>query len=95
MYQCDEQPKKIKAHRLRKYCHGLQPLRGSVVLEQIDLALNKQHESSTIEPEPSISEEVVLPILDSIVDADQNVLKHLQLPKKWRKKGKQILTTLF
>jgi hypothetical protein len=61
------------------------------VLEQIDLGLNKKHASSTIEPEASLSEEVVLPILDSIVDADQNVLKHLQLPKKWRKKREPIL----
>ena len=71
--------------------HGLRPLWGSVVLEQIDLGLNKQHASSIIEPEPSLSEDAVVPILDSIVDADQNVLKHLQLPKKWRKKRGPML----
>jgi len=46
---------------------GLEPLRGSKVLEEIDLSMVGQHEKPTIEPEPLISHEVVLPILDSII----------------------------
>lgn len=63
---------------------GMEPLRGSVVLEQIDLSLVKKHENP-IKPgrPPLISEAVVLSILDSIVDADGNSLKHIQLPRKW------------
>ena len=39
--------------------HGLEALRGSVVLKQIDLSTVGKHESRDIKPSPSISEEVV------------------------------------
>ena len=71
---------------------GLEHLRGSVSLEQIDLSLAKQHETPVIKLEPCISEDMVLPILDSIVDADGNSLKHLQLPEKWRNKHHRMLS---
>jgi len=61
---------------------GLEPLRGSVVLEQADLSLVKMHESPTINPDPLLSEDTVLPILSSIVDTHGNNVKHLYLPKK-------------
>ncbi|KAL7529394.1 hypothetical protein ACHAXR_002940 [Thalassiosira sp. AJA248-18] len=48
---------------------GLEPLRNSAVLKEIDLSLVKYHESPILEPEPSISEDVVVPILDSIIHA--------------------------
>ncbi|KAL7531848.1 hypothetical protein ACHAXR_004271 [Thalassiosira sp. AJA248-18] len=71
--------------------HGLEPLRGSIVLEQIDLSLAAQHESPAIDPEPSISEAVALPILDSIVGADGSSLKHIQLPHAWREKQSPLV----
>jgi len=65
---------------------GLEPLRGSLVLQQIDLSLVGQHKCPVIEPDPSISEAAVLPILDSIIDTRDNSLKHIQLPVKWSDK---------
>ena len=66
---------------------GLEPLRGSLVLQQIDLSLVGHHESPKLVPEASISEVVVLPILDSIIAAHGNSLKHIQLPEEWRREG--------
>ncbi|KAL7551161.1 LOW QUALITY PROTEIN: hypothetical protein ACHAWF_018295 [Thalassiosira exigua] len=48
---------------------GLEPLRNSIVLEQIDLSL--------------ISGDAVDPILTSIVGCDGCSLKHIRLPQKW------------
>lgn len=45
--------------------HGLNPLRGSVVLEQIDLSLKRKHEKQYDDDESKISQEVVLPILEN------------------------------
>ena len=66
--------------------HGLNPLRRSYTLEQIDLSMAKQHGKSNINPEPLICFEVVLPILDSIISLHPNQfsLKHIQIPHKWR-----------
>ena len=63
---------------------GLEPLRGSSVLEQVDLSLVGQHESPVITHETMISEAAVITILDSIIGSRHAVLKHIQLPKKWR-----------
>ncbi|KAL7536552.1 hypothetical protein ACHAXR_007237 [Thalassiosira sp. AJA248-18] len=74
---------------------GLEPLRGSVVLERLDLSLRKQHECPDIEPNSHgfhsiakaksppliLSETAVVPILESI-----NSLKYLHLPKEWRER---------
>lgn len=62
---------------------GLEPLRGSTALERIDLSLVGRHESPIISPEPPISADVVLPILDSIVGSEGSSLVHVQLPRKW------------
>lgn len=43
----------------------LEVLRGSSIIEYIDLSLVKEYESPKLDPEPMISEELVLPILDS------------------------------
>jgi hypothetical protein len=43
---------------------GLEPLRGSTMIEQIDLSLVGKQMSNYINPEPPISCEAVLPILD-------------------------------
>ncbi|KAL7539462.1 hypothetical protein ACHAXR_009306 [Thalassiosira sp. AJA248-18] len=71
--------------------NGLEILRGSVVLEQIDLSLVGQHERPVIYPEQSISETATLPILDSIIDAVGSSLKYIQLPHAWRKKQSSLL----
>ncbi len=63
---------------------GLRPLRGSVVIEQIDLSL-VGNESPDLDPEPPISCQHVLPILDSIIEREGCALKHLQFPSAWRK----------
>jgi hypothetical protein len=64
---------------------GLEPLRGSTVVEQIDLSLTDDGESPRLDPEPPISCELVLPILDSIIASDRCAIKHLQFPYKFRK----------
>ena len=66
---------------------GLSPLRGSTVLEQIDLSCVGEYETPDLNPAPLISQQEVVPILDSIVRADGTSLAYLQLPKKWRKVG--------
>ena len=63
---------------------GLEPLRNSIHLEQLDLGLVGLNESPNISPEPMISEAAVIPILHSIVETDGCSLSHLQFPKKWR-----------
>ena len=65
---------------------GLSPLGGSVVLKEIDLSLVGQHQSPDISPEPKISEEVVLPILNSIVSAEGTLIEFIRLPKVWRER---------
>ena len=61
-----------------------QPMRESVVLERIDLSLVGDHQVPNIKPEPSISSWIVIPILESILNTENNSLIHVQLPKKWR-----------
>ena len=73
---------------------GLQPLTGSTVLERIDLSLVYLDRNPTIDPEPPISVSVVVPILNSIIEREDNVLEHVQpqLPKKWRVERSNVLT---
>ena len=71
---------------------GLEPLRGSVVLERVDLCLVEQYESPVITPDPAISVDVVVPILDSIIEQEASLLRHIQLPKKWRDEKKDVLS---
>jgi hypothetical protein len=51
-------------------------------LENIDISLVGMHESPRINPEPHLSENIVIPILDSIMG--RGSLKLLQLPWKFR-----------
>mmetsp|Transcript_18112 Transcript_18112/g.27275 ORF Transcript_18112/g.27275 Transcript_18112/m.27275 type:complete len:529 (-) Transcript_18112:412-1998(-) len=60
----------------------LEPLRGSEIIEQIDLSIV---EFVGDDRETSISCDDVLPILDSIIEREGTAMKHLQFPKKWRK----------
>ncbi len=73
--------------------HGLEPLRGSRVLEQLDLCPvdNEEGVKSTRDEDrflfhllPSLKEAAVVPILDGILDDVRSALRHLSFPKKWR-----------
>eukprot|EP00984_Skeletonema_dohrnii_P025056 scaffold14195_cov155-Skeletonema_dohrnii-CCMP3373.AAC.3 len=80
----------LKKLRLTNCVHvtgaGLKPLRGSTIIEQIDLSLVGDHKSPRLDPEPLISCTHVLPILDSIIERGEDCsLKHLMLPNEWRK----------
>eukprot|EP00984_Skeletonema_dohrnii_P005119 scaffold1802_cov146-Skeletonema_dohrnii-CCMP3373.AAC.3 len=62
---------------------GLEPLRGSAIIQQIDLSLTCDGEGpSTLDLESSISFGIVLPILDSIIE--RGVVQHITLPRIWR-----------
>jgi len=86
---CIDAKHKLKKARLSKCTklvgNGLEPLRGSVVLEHITAG-----DQSYYYPSPSnrnkplvLSHSVVIPILDSIVSTDGNSLRELSLPKRW------------
>ena len=66
---------------------GLNPLRNSTVLEQIDISLAGKYDGSHINPEPKINQAAVVPILDSIMAADECSLKYIQFPHEWRHIG--------
>ena len=67
---------------------GLEPLRGSTMIEKIDLSLVGDHVSPDISPAPPMSCTDVLPILDSIIDmGEESSLKLLIFPKKWRERN--------
>ena len=58
---------------------GLNPLRGSVVLEQVDLSLVEQEEEYNCRHKLSV--DAVVPILDSIVEKDGCAIRHIDFPK--------------
>ena len=65
---------------------GLEPLRGSTMIEKIDLSLVGDNESPDLSPAPPISRTDVLPILDSIIERGEECsLQLLISPKEWRK----------
>jgi len=64
---------------------GLNMLRSSFAIQQIDLSLVGKHEAPLIEPEPLLSQDAMLPILDGIISlGGGSSLKQLEFPKKWR-----------
>ena len=63
---------------------GLEPLRGSAVLQQLDLSLVGKFEDPKLIIPPLLLERDVIPILDSLIDRENHSLKQLQLPKNWR-----------
>ncbi len=65
--------------------NGLEPLRGSEMIEIIDLSMMAEHGDLLSYP-PTISCELVLPILDSII-VEGSALKHLQFPRYWRRRS--------
>jgi hypothetical protein len=62
---------------------GSEPLRGSTIIQQIDLSLVGKNQSPLLTPQPPISCELVLPILDSIIEREGSALMHLQFPSVW------------
>ena len=69
---------------------GLEPLRGSTIIEQIDLSLVGKHQSPILKPKPPISCEFVLPILDSIIEREGCSLRHLQFPSACRAEDERV-----
>jgi hypothetical protein len=63
--------------------HGLKVLNGSTALKHFDMSL-VMHDSASISPAPPISEDVILPILASIVTMERSSVELLCFPKKWR-----------
>ena len=79
--------KKLRLTRCSKVVgHGLDPVRGSVVLEDFDASTiaTRKWENGSYRTVKSISAEAVVPILDSIIDADGNSLRELSLPQDWK-----------
>jgi len=69
---------------------GLEPLRRSAIIEQIDLSLVGEHQNYYLHygrPWPPISCAHVLPILDSIIEREGCALMHLQFPFVWRERA--------
>ena len=91
---CIDAVNKLKTLKLTNCLHitgaGLEPLRGSTMIKQIDLSLVGKNESPYLKPPPPISCEILLPILDSIIEREGCSLMHLQFPKVWRKEGSNV-----
>eukprot|EP00985_Skeletonema_marinoi_P013791 scaffold6883_cov82-Skeletonema_marinoi.AAC.1 len=72
--QCIDAVNKVKRLKLTNCVNitgvGLVPLRGSAIINQIDLSLVGEHQRPKINPEPQISCDLVLPILDSIIERE-------------------------
>eukprot|EP00985_Skeletonema_marinoi_P012270 scaffold5893_cov106-Skeletonema_marinoi.AAC.1 len=67
---------------------GLEPLRGSTIIEQIDLSiLNDPQNYYLLRPRPAISSDRVLPVLDSIIEREGCAQMHLQFPFVWRERA--------
>ena len=66
---------------------GLKPLRGSTVLEQMDLSLLKRTDRACAvnmsKPLPRLSVQCVEAVLNTIIDAKGSSLKHVVFPKKF------------
>ena len=61
---------------------GLEPLRESSVLEQLDLTQERQHYSCDLS-RGRLCDKSVVSILNSIINNDKAALCHLQFPQKW------------
>ena len=70
---------------------GLEPLQESTTLELLDLSMLKQHESSSTILESRMSEEVVIPILDSIISVQGSSLKYIQFPRELIRSRSELL----
>ena len=84
--QCIDAVNNLKRLKLTNICVGgwcFEPLRGSVVIEQIDLSLEGQNPLLDL-AEPQIPCYYVLPILYSIIEREGCALRHLRFPSEWR-----------
>jgi len=85
---CIDAVNSVKRLKLTNCIHiagaGLEPLRGSIIIEQIDLSLVGEHQNPNINPEPPISCNHAIPTLDSIIEREGCALRHLQFPQVWR-----------
>ncbi len=97
---CFDAVNKVKKIRLTHCINingaGLWPLRGSTVVEQIDLSVVTRHKSPKLWKKLQIRRELhfnlwrdtsVVRTLDSIISQEGNALKHLQLHWSWRELG--------
>ena len=66
-----------------------------MVFEQIIFGLVHGYTSQIIDPKPIMSENAVVPILQSIIDKDGNSSKYLRLPKMWRVRQTEVLGLLL
>lgn len=67
--------------------HGLESLRGSTVLEKLDLGLVRQMQLPQAFTDLQLSEEVVYNILNDILEVQGNAFQRLQLPMTWSNHG--------
>ena len=74
---------------------GLEVLIGSTVLQKIDLSLVKRYEEPKITPKPRLDQVTIFVILDSIIDASDNSLRHVQLPEHILRTMSNLLVILF
>ena len=84
--------KKLKLSGCNITGRCLELLRGSTTIEHIDLSIAKQFESPQLDYNPLILEEVVIPILDSIISTNGTSLKYLLLPNCWTHSTSDIIT---
>ena len=70
---------------------GLEVLKHSTVLEQIDLSLVDTHESPTLPNEALMSVDIVVPILDFMIE-NSGSLKQVQIPKRWQEDRRPLLS---
>jgi len=67
--------------------HGLKSLRGSLVLEKLNLGLVRQMEVPQLFIDAQLSEEVVYDILNGILEVEGNTFGRLQVPAAWCSEG--------
>ena len=67
---------------------GLEPLKHSTTLMQIDLSFGFKNDCSYIN---TISSSIGISILNSIIEQEGNSLQHVHMPKEWRLKKNQLL----
>ena len=82
---CIDSVRKVRKLRMTNCINitgfGLEPLRGSRIMEHIDLSLVPDHTSPSLYPEPPLSQIFVLPILATFMGRK---LKLIEFPKAWR-----------
>jgi len=93
MLACIDAVHKLKSLNLGNNCaplivgSALEPLRGSTILERLDLSLLGSIPNFELLRLRwcNLSETAVIPVLDSIIDRQNHRLRHLQFPREWRR----------